>query len=136
MTFGHLTLTFNFKLARVMDDLQTINQSHSLNGSNWRALTIGQQIGQMLCMSSAQNMSSLFQGENDLTELLLRRLNSSGRVHMVPASFKGKYVIRFTVTSQYTTENDITRDWSIIQETARRVLAEEDSEEEVSARGV
>ncbi len=81
---------------------------------------------------SPQNLSFILQGENDLTELLLRRLNSSGRVHMVPASFKGKYVIRFTVTSQYTTDNDITRDWSIIQETARRVLAEEDSEEEVS----
>lgn len=48
---------------------------------------------------------------------------------MVPASFKGKYVIRFTVTSQYTQNTDIVRDWSIIQETARKVLAEEDEAE-------
>ena len=69
------------------------------------------------------------QGDNDHTETLLRRLNSSGKVHMVPASFKGKYVIRFTVTSQYTQNADIVRDWSIIQETARKVLADEEEEE-------
>ncbi|RUS75501.1 hypothetical protein EGW08_016735, partial [Elysia chlorotica] len=49
-------------------------------------------------------------GPNDLTEQLLKRLNKQGKVHMVPASLKGKYVIRFTVTSQFTTEADIKRD--------------------------
>ena len=34
------------------------------------------------------------QGENSLTEILLQRLNSSGTVHMVPASLQGRYVIR------------------------------------------
>lgn len=40
---------------------------------------------------------------------------------MVPASLKGKYVIRFTVTSQYTTDQDIERDWKIISDTATKV---------------
>ena len=44
---------------------------------------------------------------------------------MVPASLKGKYVIRFTVTSQYTTDADIRRDWLIIQSTCSELLAEE-----------
>ncbi len=70
----------------------------------------------------------LLQGDNDNTEMLLRRLNSSGKVHMVPASFKGKYVIRFTVTSQYTREADIERDWVIIQEMARKVRTRLQSE--------
>ncbi|XP_050395851.1 histidine decarboxylase [Patella vulgata] len=69
-------------------------------------------------------------GENDLTELLLKRLNHSGKVHMVPAALKGKYVIRFTVTSQYTTHSDIERDWKVIQDYASKVLADEMSEEE------
>lgn len=38
-------------------------------------------------------------GENSLTERLLKKMNSNGRVHCVPASLHGKYVIRFTVTS-------------------------------------
>ncbi|CAI9732632.1 histidine decarboxylase-like [Octopus vulgaris] len=61
-------------------------------------------------------------GENELTELLLKLLNKSGKLHMVPASFKGKYVIRFTVTSQYTTEEDIRGDFKTIQDTASVVL--------------
>ena len=48
---------------------------------------------------------------------------------MVPASFKGKYVIRFTVTSTYCTEKDIERDWHIIQNMAQRVLAEDAGEQ-------
>lgn len=38
-------------------------------------------------------------GENTLTERLLKKINSRGRLHCVPAALHGKYVIRFTVTS-------------------------------------
>ena len=34
-------------------------------------------------------------GENELTEKLLKKLNSSGKLHCVPASLKGTYVIRW-----------------------------------------
>ena len=39
-------------------------------------------------------------------------------MYAVPASLKGKYVIRFTVTSPRTTLEDITRDWYLIRNTA------------------
>ncbi|KAB7499237.1 Histidine decarboxylase, partial [Armadillidium nasatum] len=61
-------------------------------------------------------------GENELTEKLLKKLNSSGKLHCVPASLKGKYVIRYTVTSTRTTAEDITRDWAIIKYIASEVL--------------
>ncbi|CAB3382505.1 Hypothetical predicted protein [Cloeon dipterum] len=63
-------------------------------------------------------------GENELTERLLKKLNSGGQLHCVPASLCGRYVIRFTVTSQYTTAADIAKDWSIVRATASRVLDE------------
>nr|XP_024219695.1 histidine decarboxylase-like [Halyomorpha halys] len=63
-------------------------------------------------------------GENILTERLLKRLNSKGNLHCVPASLKGKYVIRFTVTSPRTTVDDIVKDWIEIKNTATTVLAE------------
>ncbi|KAL5019867.1 hypothetical protein ScPMuIL_002759 [Solemya velum] len=69
-------------------------------------------------------------GDNELTEVLLKRLNKSGKLHMVPASLKGKYVIRFTVTSQYTTDKDIEQDWDVIKECATKVLNVESSEDE------
>ena len=50
---------------------------------------------------------------------------------MVPASIKGKYIIRFTVTSTYTTEEDIDRDWRIIKETYTKMYRAESENYEV-----
>ncbi|XP_029035762.1 histidine decarboxylase isoform X2 [Osmia bicornis bicornis] len=63
-------------------------------------------------------------GENSLTECLLKKINSRGRVHCVPAALHGKYVIRFTVTSTNTTNEDILRDWAEIRNTANEILGE------------
>nr|XP_027214446.1 uncharacterized protein LOC113807398 [Penaeus vannamei] len=69
-------------------------------------------------------------GENELTEKLLKKMNSSGKLHCVPACLKGKYVIRFTVTSTYTTVEDLSRDWAIIRATASEVLSKTPAEEQ------
>ena len=61
-------------------------------------------------------------GKNEITEHLLKQINKDGRLHVVPASIKDKYIIRFTVTSYYTTEEDIKRDWSIIKSSADLIL--------------
>ncbi|XP_019865995.2 histidine decarboxylase isoform X2 [Aethina tumida] len=61
-------------------------------------------------------------GDNVITETLWKRLNSRGRIHCVPASLKGKYVIRFTVTSPRTTMDDIITDWKEIATVATLVL--------------
>ncbi|XP_014474476.1 PREDICTED: histidine decarboxylase [Dinoponera quadriceps] len=63
-------------------------------------------------------------GENTLTERLLKKLNSRGRLHCVPAALHGKYVIRFTVTSTNTTNEDILRDWAEIRNTASDILGD------------
>lgn len=65
-------------------------------------------------------------GENDLTEKLLKRLNSRGNLHCVPAALKDKYVIRFTVTSQYTTNEDIVKDWKEIKTVTQELLVEQE----------
>ncbi len=67
------------------------------------------------------------QGENELTEQLLKEINSGGQIHCVPASIKGKYIIRFTVTSTSTNADDINRDWNIIQQSASKILRPLDS---------
>ncbi len=61
-------------------------------------------------------------GENERTEHLLKELNKDGRIHVVPAKVNNKYIIRFTVTSYYTTEEDIRRDWDSIKSVAYRIL--------------
>lgn len=67
-------------------------------------------------------------GENHLTEKLLKRLNSRGNLHCVPAALKDKYVIRFTVTSQYTTIDDILKDWKEIKLVTEEILREVNEE--------
>ncbi|XP_066593381.1 histidine decarboxylase [Prorops nasuta] len=66
-------------------------------------------------------------GDNSWTERLLKKMNSRGRVHCVPAALHGKYVIRFTVTSTNTTNEDILRDWAEIRNTANEILGDSTS---------
>ncbi|XP_011182266.2 histidine decarboxylase isoform X1 [Zeugodacus cucurbitae] len=63
-------------------------------------------------------------GENEITERLLKRLNHRGNLHCIPSSLKGKYVIRFTVTSTNTTADDIVKDWNEIRRVASMILDE------------
>uniref|UniRef100_A0A667WFN5 Histidine decarboxylase n=1 Tax=Myripristis murdjan TaxID=586833 RepID=A0A667WFN5_9TELE len=61
---------------------------------------------------------------NDLTQELLRRLTRSGTMYLIPADLHTKRIIRFTVTSQFTTSDDILKDWGIISKMAANLLAE------------
>ncbi|XP_051919658.1 histidine decarboxylase [Hippocampus zosterae] len=61
---------------------------------------------------------------NASTHELLRRLTRSGAMYLIPADIHTKRIIRFTVTSQHTTTDDIRRDWSIISKIASNLLAD------------
>ncbi|XP_002068893.3 histidine decarboxylase isoform X1 [Drosophila willistoni] len=63
-------------------------------------------------------------GDNELTERLLKRLNHRGKLHCIPSSLKGQYVIRFTITSTHTTVDDIVKDWMEIRQVTTMVLEE------------
>ncbi|XP_060611842.2 histidine decarboxylase [Anolis sagrei] len=61
-------------------------------------------------------------GPNWMTEKVLKDLNNSGKLFVIPAMLGKKLIIRFTVTSQFTTQEDIRKDWSLIQEAAAKVV--------------
>ncbi|VEN46968.1 unnamed protein product [Callosobruchus maculatus] len=63
-------------------------------------------------------------GDNMTTETLCKRINSRGKIHCVPANLNGKYVIRFCITSQRTTEQDIETDWKEITDVTNNLLSE------------
>lgn len=65
-----------------------------------------------------------FQEGNALTQELLRRLTASCTMYLIPADIHSKRIIRFTVTSQFTTADDILKDWANISKTASALLAE------------
>lgn len=45
-------------------------------------------------------------------------------MYLIPAEIHNKCIIRFTVTSQFTTADDILKDWNVISKTAAALLAE------------
>lgn len=64
------------------------------------------------------------QGPNWKTEKLLKDLNKSGKLFVIPATIQEKLIIRFTVTSQFTTREDIQQDWALIQQTAVNISSQ------------
>ncbi|PIO64939.1 pyridoxal-dependent decarboxylase domain protein, partial [Teladorsagia circumcincta] len=64
------------------------------------------------------------EGSDDRNQQLLTRLNSSGRIHMVPASLNDRFVIRFCVCAENASENDIDTAYNIISQTAQHILHE------------
>lgn len=46
-------------------------------------------------------------GSDKLNEKLLSNINGSGKLHMVPASVRDKYIIRFCAVAQHSTDDDI-----------------------------
>lgn len=41
------------------------------------------------------------QGENEVNEVLLKRINESGRIHLVPSKLRGQFVLRVAICSRY-----------------------------------
>ncbi|KAK2141739.1 hypothetical protein LSH36_1050g00033 [Paralvinella palmiformis] len=61
-------------------------------------------------------------GHNYHTQMLLRAINMSGKLHMVPALINDQYVIRFAICAQNACEDDILFAWNVIGEMAVDVL--------------
>ncbi|CAG9537178.1 unnamed protein product [Cercopithifilaria johnstoni] len=79
----------------------------------------------------------------EMNQELLTKLNSSGRIHMVPASLNGRFVIRFCVCAEHATEKDIQFAYELISQTARHIyknsiscpLAEDEELETIEEKG-
>jgi aromatic-L-amino-acid decarboxylase len=69
-------------------------------------------------------------GHNYRTQMLLRAINMSGKLHMVPALINEDYVIRFAICAQHAVDDDVTFAWNVISEMATDVLAVCDSSKE------
>uniref|UniRef100_A0A8C5LBZ4 Histidine decarboxylase n=1 Tax=Jaculus jaculus TaxID=51337 RepID=A0A8C5LBZ4_JACJA len=63
-------------------------------------------------------------GPNCLTESVLKEIATARQLFLIPATIRDKLIIRFTVTSQFTTKDDILRDWNLIQDAATLVLSQ------------
>ncbi|RNA14764.1 tyrosine decarboxylase-like, partial [Brachionus plicatilis] len=61
-------------------------------------------------------------GPNSLSQNLLFVLNDSGKIHMVPSMLDEKYVIRFCVNAENSTEQDMDAAWDLIKSYADQII--------------
>ncbi|XP_064642633.1 aromatic-L-amino-acid decarboxylase-like [Lineus longissimus] len=69
-------------------------------------------------------------GSNTVTQCLLRAINESGKIHMVPASINEAYFIRFAVCARNADDDDITYAWDVITEIADDILETSDNKDD------
>ncbi|KAI4461333.1 group ii pyridoxal-5-phosphate decarboxylase [Holotrichia oblita] len=62
-------------------------------------------------------------GPDAVNRNLLAKINSSGKLHMIPSMVRGKYIIRFCVVAENATDADIEYAWSVITQEADDMLA-------------
>ncbi|KAL3862000.1 hypothetical protein ACJMK2_008006 [Sinanodonta woodiana] len=61
-------------------------------------------------------------GPNALTQKLLRMINESGKLHMVPALLNEYYIIRFAVCAENAVDEDIKYAWDIVSEMTEELM--------------
>lgn len=67
----------------------------------------------------------------------MKEIAKAGRIFLIPATVDDKLIIRFTVTSQFTTRDDILRDWHLIRDAATLILSQHcTSQPSPQARGL
>ncbi|XP_067659502.1 aromatic-L-amino-acid decarboxylase-like [Haliotis asinina] len=62
------------------------------------------------------------QGPNAVTQKLLKVVNDSGKLHMVPALINEHYVIRFAICAEKADDKDIYFAWDVIRSFASEIL--------------
>ena len=75
-------------------------------------------------------------GKNELNQKLLSNINASGKLHMVPASVHGRFVIRFCVCAPDAKDSDIDYAWDVINDFATELEAAEIIKDKRRSSGV
>lgn len=61
-----------------------------------------------------------------MNETLLKKLNESGRIHLVPSKLRGQFVLRVAICSRYTESRDVTFAWQEISSQADLLVGPND----------
>ncbi|XP_073944162.1 tyrosine decarboxylase 2 [Choristoneura fumiferana] len=70
--------------------------------------------------------------QDEINKKLLTNINASGKIHMVPANVRDRFVIRFCVVAQHATREDIETAWDIITDFATELLEGPDKERDLN----
>lgn len=66
------------------------------------------------------------QGSNELNQNLLKRINDSKEIHLVPCQLSGRFVLRFAICARATESQHIQQAWRHITQLTFELLQEPD----------
>ncbi|KAF7997971.1 hypothetical protein HCN44_009369 [Aphidius gifuensis] len=64
-------------------------------------------------------------GSNDINEMLLKRINGAGYIHLVPSKINDTYFLRLAICSRFSESQDIDNSWREIKLRADELLEEQ-----------
>lgn len=64
------------------------------------------------------------QGSNELNQLLLKKINKSREIHLVPCQLSGRFVLRFAICARTTESCHIQQAWRHITQLTFELLQE------------
>ncbi|KAK2141738.1 hypothetical protein LSH36_1050g00008 [Paralvinella palmiformis] len=105
-----------------IEGLQTYIREHTRLGKKFGALVRSDSRFEVIGEVTMGLVCFRLVGHNYHTQMLLRAINMSGKLHMVPALINDQYVIRFAICAQNASEDDIRFAWNVIGEMAVEVL--------------
>ncbi|UYV65299.1 Tdc2 [Cordylochernes scorpioides] len=76
-----------------------------------------------VCASEFGLLCFRLRESNEVNEAFLKAINESGKLYMVPAMLKGKFVLRFIVCHPELTDADIRNSWKIISDYANKFVS-------------
>lgn len=101
--------------------LQEYIRNHVRLAANFESLVLSDNRFEIFGKVTLGLVCFRLKGSNTLNKNLVDNLNANGNIHLTPAIINDKQVIRFCVTSERSSMDDIKFAWELIKETANLV---------------
>jgi len=115
--FRALKLWFVLRLYG-QENLQTYIRRHCAFAKYFEKLCLSDQRFEIVAKVQMGLVCFRLKGINDLNELLLKKINSRGNIHLVPSKIGDIYFLRLAICSRFTKETDIDFSWNEIRAAA------------------
>ncbi|XP_004630583.1 aromatic-L-amino-acid decarboxylase [Octodon degus] len=119
--FRSLKLWFVFRMYGVKG-LQAHIRKHVQLAHEFEALVLQDRRFEICVEVTLGLVCFRLKGSNQLNEMLLKRINSARKIHLVPCYLRDKFVLRFAICSREVASAHVQRAWQHIQELAGEVL--------------
>ncbi|CAF0860226.1 unnamed protein product [Brachionus calyciflorus] len=111
-----------------IEGLQKYIREHVRQAKKFESLVLGDTRFEILGKVILGLVCFRLKGPNALSQNLLFMLNDSGKLHMIPSMLEDKYVIRFCVNAEKSSDDDMIEAWELIKSYADQILKQHEED--------